>query len=53
LHEIEKLLGDQGIQIKVEKIGIAEEPAKIAALSGQDARVYADINQALASLDDF
>ena len=53
VQEIEKLLGDQGIQINLEKIGIAAEPAKIAALSEQDARVYADINQALASLDDF
>ena len=53
LQETAKLLGDQGIRVTVEKIGIAAEPAKKAALSRQGARVYEDINQALAGLDDF
>jgi hypothetical protein len=53
MQETANLLGDQGIRVRVEKIGIAAEPAKKAALLEQDARVYADINQALASLDDF
>lgn len=48
-----KLLGDIGIQVKVQNIGIAENPAKRNALFSQDASVYADINQALASLGNF
>jgi hypothetical protein len=53
MQETANLLADQGVQITVEKIGITNEPAKKKALSEQGARIYADINQALESLDDF
>lgn len=52
-QEASELLKGLGLQIEVQKIGIAKEAAKHSALSSLGATVYADINQALESLDDF
>jgi hypothetical protein len=52
-QEAANFLHDQGIQVEVKKIGIANESAKQEALSAQKASVYADINMALESLDYF
>jgi len=53
VQEAAKILYHQGIQVEVKKIGIASETTKQEALSAQGASVYADINNALASLDYF
>ena len=53
VQEAADLLNDLGLQVGVQKIGIAEEVAKQSTLSVQGAAVYSDINQALASLEDF
>lgn len=52
-QETSELLSDMGLKVEVQKIGIAAEEAKHSALSALGADVYPDINQALASLDDF
>jgi phosphoglycolate phosphatase-like HAD superfamily hydrolase len=51
--EAGELLNGIGLQVEVQKIGVAKKEAKQSALSAHGASVYADINQALASLDDF
>jgi hypothetical protein len=53
VQEAGDLLNGMGLRVEVQKIGIAEEVAKQSALSAQGAAVYPDINQALASLDNF
>jgi hypothetical protein len=52
-QEASELLDRMGVRVGVNKIGIAEEAAKQAALSALGAAVYPDVNQALAILDDF
>jgi hypothetical protein len=52
-QEASELLNSMGLRVEVQKIGIAEEVAKQTSLSALGAAVYPDINQALASLDDF
>jgi phosphoglycolate phosphatase-like HAD superfamily hydrolase len=52
-QEICDLLGKLGLQLTIQKIGVAEGSAKRTALSALGAQVYPDINQALASLDYF
>ena len=47
------LLSRMGLQLTIQKIGVAEGAAKRTALSALGAEVYPDINQALASLDYF
>lgn len=47
------LLSKLGIELELRKIGIAAEPSKRAALEAQGAIVFTEIDQALASLDDF
>jgi hypothetical protein len=42
------LLNDIGLQVKVQKMGIAEDTAKQSALAAQGAVVFPDIGQALA-----
>ena len=46
-------LNELGLRVEVRKIGIAEDGAKRSALAAQCAVVYPEINQALASLNDF
>ena len=53
VQEAADLLNGLRLQVEVQKIGIAEEVAKRSTLSAQGAIVYSDINQALASLDNF
>lgn len=53
VQETSQLLGRMGVRVEVQKMGIAAEPAKQTALSDLGAAVFPDINQALASLDDF
>lgn len=53
VQEAADLLNGLGLQVEVQKIGIAEEVAKQSTLSAQGALVFSDINQALASLDNF
>ncbi len=48
-----ELLNRAGLDVAVNKIGIAREPAKIAALKAVGAEIFPDINQALASLNHF
>jgi phosphoglycolate phosphatase-like HAD superfamily hydrolase len=52
-HRACELLNDLNLGVEVRKIGVADELSKQATLSAQFATVYPDINQALASLDDF
>jgi len=47
------LLNQIGLQVEVQKIGIAEDRAKRLSLAAQGAELFPDIDQALASLDDF
>ncbi len=53
VQEAGDLLNGLGFRVEVQKIGIAEEMAKQSALTAHGAIVYRDINQALASLEDF
>jgi len=53
VQEAGELLNGMGLRVEVQKIGIAEEVVKQSALSAQGAALYPDINQALASLDNF
>lgn len=46
------MLNQTGLNVKIQKIGITEDPKKQAALSAQGAEVFPDINAALDSLDD-
>ena len=47
------LLFSVGIELEIRKIGIAADESKRAALAAQGAAVFPEIDQALASLDDF
>lgn len=53
VQEASALLNKSGLNIEVQKIGIAENPVKQSALSAQGAAVFPDITMALASLDNF
>jgi hypothetical protein len=53
VHEVGNLLNEKGLRVEVRKVGIAEEETKQAALSARGAEIFPDINQALASLDEF
>lgn len=46
-------LNDLGLRVEVRKIGIADNGTKRSALAALGAVVYPDMDQALASLDDF
>lgn len=47
------LLFSVGIEFEIRKVGIAADESKRAALAAQGAAVFSEIDQALASLDDF
>jgi beta-phosphoglucomutase-like phosphatase (HAD superfamily) len=53
VQEAGALLNNQGLNLEVKKIGIAEDPVKQSALSAQGATIFPDINVALTSLDNF
>ena len=53
VKEAGALLNRSGLNIEVQKIGIAEDPVKQKALSAKGAMVFPDINLALASLYNF
>lgn len=53
VQEAGNLLGEIGLRVRVRAIGIAGDAAKRSALAAQGAVLYANINQALAGLDDF
>ena len=53
VQEAGNLLNENGLRVKIQKIGIGEDVTKKAALSTQGAMVYSNINQALNSLDNF
>ncbi|MFC2064025.1 hypothetical protein ACFLXB_02885 [Chloroflexota bacterium] len=53
VQEAGNLLIENGLRVKIQKIGIGEDVNKKEALSSQGAMVYSNINQALNSLDNF
>jgi beta-phosphoglucomutase-like phosphatase (HAD superfamily) len=48
-----ELLGEAGMEVRVQMYGIAQEETKIQALESVGALVFPDINTALANLEDF
>jgi len=53
VQEAGDLLNSMGLQVKVQKIGIADEVSKQSTLFAQGATVYPNINKALENLNHF